>query len=329
MVVLGTKQEYFNAVWVKNEWSRYLSLIKGGAKKTLIPAYQDMDPYDLPEEFSHLQAQDMTKLGFMQDLIRGIKKITASDEPKAVVKETVVVNNAPVSASVAPLLERAFMFLEDGKWAEADEYCEKVLDSEPKNAEAYLGKLMAELRVKAKDKLKDVAQPFDNLDNCTKAGRFDSTIAEKLKADNEFIRNRNEESRKLGIYNEAFNKMKHAVSEDDYKAVARAFESIKGFKDADAKAKECCEKAEVARKDEIYNSAIEKMADNTISGYETAIEKFNSVIDWKDSRTQINECNAKIKDLQIAQEKAEAERKRKAEEARIAAEKAKAKKKSS
>lgn len=41
----------------------------------LIPAYKDMDPYDLPEEFSHLQAQDMGKLGFMQDLIRGIKKI--------------------------------------------------------------------------------------------------------------------------------------------------------------------------------------------------------------------------------------------------------------
>ena len=65
MVVLGTKPEYFNAVWVKNEWSRYLALIKNGAKKMLIPAYKDMDPYDLPDEFSHLQAQDMSKLGFM------------------------------------------------------------------------------------------------------------------------------------------------------------------------------------------------------------------------------------------------------------------------
>ena len=59
MVVLGTKPEYFNAVWVKNEWSRYLALVKNsGGKKMLIPSYKDMDPYDLPEEFSHLQAQD-------------------------------------------------------------------------------------------------------------------------------------------------------------------------------------------------------------------------------------------------------------------------------
>ena len=75
MVVVGTKPEYFNAVWVKNEWSRFLKLIKSNKNKILIPAYKEMDPYDLPDEFSHLQAQDMSKLGFMQDLIRGIKKI--------------------------------------------------------------------------------------------------------------------------------------------------------------------------------------------------------------------------------------------------------------
>ena len=94
MVVLGTRPEHFNAVWVKNEWSRFLVLIKNGTNKTLIPAYRDMDPYDLPEEFSHLQAQDMSKLGFMQDLTRGIKKIVEADAPKATVKETIVATAA-------------------------------------------------------------------------------------------------------------------------------------------------------------------------------------------------------------------------------------------
>ena len=55
MVVLGTKPEHFNAVWVKNEWSRYLALVKqSGGKKVLISAYRAMDPYDLPAEFSYL-----------------------------------------------------------------------------------------------------------------------------------------------------------------------------------------------------------------------------------------------------------------------------------
>ena len=93
MVVLGTKPEYFNAVWVKNEWSRYLALLKGGAQKVLIPAYRDMDPYDLPEEFSYLQAQDMSRLGFMQDLIRGIRKIIGSPDSQVKEKEVTYVHS--------------------------------------------------------------------------------------------------------------------------------------------------------------------------------------------------------------------------------------------
>ncbi len=80
MIVIGTRPEHFQSVWVKNEWSRYLSLIKNGERKMLIPAYRDMDPYDLPEEFSHLQALDMSRLGFAQDLLYGIGRIFRNDE---------------------------------------------------------------------------------------------------------------------------------------------------------------------------------------------------------------------------------------------------------
>ena len=79
MLVFGTKYEYFNAVWVKNEWSRFLQLISKGEKKTLIPCYRDIDVYDMPKEFHHLQSQDMAKVGAIQDLVRGIGKIVAAN----------------------------------------------------------------------------------------------------------------------------------------------------------------------------------------------------------------------------------------------------------
>lgn len=143
MVVLGTRPEYFNAVWVKNEWSRYLALIRSGAKKVLIPAYRDMDPYDLPEEFSHLQAQDMSKLGFMQDLIRGVKKLTEDAAPKqSNAKETVVVQQNAVTGNVQALLDRGNMALEDGEWEKADGFFEDVLNQNARCAEAYIGKLL-------------------------------------------------------------------------------------------------------------------------------------------------------------------------------------------
>ena len=49
MVVVGTKPEYFNSVWIRNEWSRYLILMQNDKNRTMIPAYKDIDPYDLPD----------------------------------------------------------------------------------------------------------------------------------------------------------------------------------------------------------------------------------------------------------------------------------------
>ncbi|MCI6711658.1 MAG: toll/interleukin-1 receptor domain-containing protein [Firmicutes bacterium] len=247
MVVIGTKPEYFNAVWVRNEWSRYLALIKNGERKVLIPAYRDMDPYDLPEEFSHLQAQDMSKLGFMQDLIRGIKKLAAPEEKTTTVKETVVVNNGNVN--IAPLLKRAFMFLEDGNFKEADEYCEKVLDQDPENAQAYLGKLMAEMVVRKQESLKDCADPtFRNSSNYEKVLRFgDEKLRNELRGYSKYIEERNENARKTGIYERAVNVMNSADKEKQYQTAIDLFKAIPGYKDSDEKIIECQNRIEELR----------------------------------------------------------------------------------
>ena len=75
MLVVGIEEKNFNAVWVKNEWSRYLEMMKQDKNKSLIPVYSKIDAYKLPEEFSMLQAQSMDKIGAIQDLTRGVKKL--------------------------------------------------------------------------------------------------------------------------------------------------------------------------------------------------------------------------------------------------------------
>ena len=313
MVVLGTKPEYFNAVWVKNEWSRYLSLVRqSGGKKALIPAYKDMNPYDLPDEFSHLQAQDMSKLGFMQDLIRGIKKLAQAEEPKTtVVRETVVTGG---NANTAPLLERAFLFLEDGKWDDADSYCEKVLDIDPKNTEAYLGKLMADVHARKREQLADSAYPFDGSDNYRKVLRFgNEKLADELRGYNARIKERNETARRQGIYDTAVKAMNEADTENEYQSAADAFAGIPGFKDADMLAQQCREKAEVCRKDAIYASAAEEMEEDTIESRGAAIEIFQTISGWKDADGQILVCRRKIEEIKAKEEadRLEAERRAK------------------
>ena len=311
MVVLGTKAEHFNAVWVKNEWSRYLALVKdSGGKKVLIPAYRDMDPYDLPEEFSHLQAQDMSKLGFMQDLIRGIKKLTTDDEPKTVVKETITIS--PTAASAAPLLKRAFMFLEDEEWAKADDFCEQVLNIDPENAEAYLGKLMAELKVKNRASLKNYPQPFDGYNNYRKVLRFgNEKLVSEVKGYIAEIRERNEKERLEGIYSDAVAEMK-VGDEESYKAAAAKFSSIHGYKNADDLAKECLDIAESCRKDSIYASGRSQMTGNAVSNYEAAINTFRTISGWKDADEHVLVCKKKIEEIKAKEEAARIEAIRKA-----------------
>ena len=319
MVVLGTKPEFFKAVWVRNEWSRYLALIKQGQKKMLIPAYKDMDPYDLPEEFSHLQAQDMSKLGFMQDLIRGIKKIAEADTPKStVVKETVISGG---NANTAPLLKRAFMFLEDGDWNSANEYCEKVLDIDPENPSAYLGKLLSELRVRKQESLKDCAAPFDHRNNYKKAVRFaDEKLKAALTGYIEHINTRNENTRLDGIYTSAKNAMSEANTESAYKEAAHLFESIDEYQDSAALAQACYEKAEVARKDSVLAEGKAKMSGEVISNYETAIKLLESISGWKDVDEQVIACQRKIEEIKAKEEAERLEKERQAEIARKEAE---------
>ena len=166
MIVVGTKPEYFQAPWVKNEWSRFLSLIKNGEKKKLIPAYRDMDPYDMPEEFAHLQAQDMSKIGFVQQLIRGIKLLVPKNEPAPVpvaAAAPMQATAAAPSANIPDLMRRAKVFLEDENWSNTIQCAEEAIFADPTCSDAHLYLLLAKFRVTTIAKLSDYTG--DNLDN--------------------------------------------------------------------------------------------------------------------------------------------------------------------
>ena len=75
MIHITSSGENSDAVWVKNEWSRYLALASKDGNKTFIPIYFDMDKTELPNEFENIASYDMQKEGFQQELIRGIKKL--------------------------------------------------------------------------------------------------------------------------------------------------------------------------------------------------------------------------------------------------------------
>ena len=170
MIVVGTRREYMDAVWVKNEWSRYLSIMRKERDRVLLPCYRDMDPYDMPEALSVLQSYDMSKIGFMQDLVHGIGKIIRLEKEESTHgtgEELIYMGN-----QIEPLMKRITIFLEDGDFDKADEYCERILNTDPENVKAYLFKCMAAEGVRTEQELLQAGGRIRENKDFQKALRF-------------------------------------------------------------------------------------------------------------------------------------------------------------
>lgn len=286
MVVLGTKEEYFNAVWVKNEWSRFLALIRDGKKKILIPAYRDMDPYDLPEEFSHLQAQDMSKLGFMQDLIRGIKKLVGVEKKPQMELEGEPSGN--IQNDIEPLLIRTAMFLEDENWEKADEYAERILDMNPKCAQAYLDKMMAELHVSKIEKLVELKENFEkNMYYIKFLQHANEKSARQVKLYLFELKNRL-------TYEEAISALNHANNISEYDFAKNKFNTIIEYKDAKIQVERCKKKKEELIENTLNDLVFEMKNAQERWQFKNILDELHKLECYKDVSAYCEECENMI-----------------------------------
>ncbi len=321
MLAIGTKPAYFKAPWVRNEWSRYLKLIAKDRSRLLIPCYRDMDPYDLPDEFSHLQAQDMSKIGFIQDIIHGISKVIKKNAAKP--KES---TPTVVSGAAAPLVKRAFLYLEDGEFDQAVACCERALDTDPEYAEAYLAKLMASRGVKLRKTLGACNIPIENDPLYKKAYRFGSPelreelehysreIAKVIKMETE--RREAEERARLKAEQERLQALENAYkaaticfNKHDYEQALGLYTKLKGFRDSGKKAAECRDLLnQLRRNEEIYvrvktdieasigRDSFYDFPNNTML-VEDWKNKLYGIRDYKDASDLIRRCQGMIEEI--------------------------------
>ena len=278
MLVIGSKPEYFNAVWVKNEWSRYLALMAKDRKRLLIPCYRGMDPYDLPDELSALQSQDMSKIGFMQDILRGVRKVLAAEKkpeaPKTQPQPAAVVS--PVQGSASALLRRAFLALEDGEFDRADDFCEQALNLDPENAEAYLGKLMAELKVRKPEQLTEQTASFENDANYKNILRFGSAD-EKARAQ-EYAR-----KRRLRML---LGELSKADSVEACSKIRQQLQAVGKVSGLEAALEECDRKIEGINLRH-YEYAVDQQKRGSLTA---ALEAFRKLGNYGDSAARMQQC---------------------------------------
>ncbi len=241
MLLVTTSNEHCNAPWVKNEWSRYLDFIKNDVSRSLIPVIKDMSPYELPDELQKLQVLDLNKIGAKQDLIRGVIKITG--------KETVSHTVSNNIANTDSLLKRANMFLEDGDFKSADEYFDRILDNDPENGDAYLGKLLCEFNADSIDSLLSVETSIENSINYKKAIRYlsDKSVyidsSETLKNIADRIKNENANKE----YKSLLQLIDSAKTISDYSNIIIIAEKISWYSNTNELIDECNKKINIIK----------------------------------------------------------------------------------
>lgn len=91
MIVFGERPEYFNAVWVKNEWTRFRAMIERGEKdkNSLVTVYKNMSPNDLPAGLRSRQSLDASEIKFFDILKNHIDKIINAPKERTLVDDFV------------------------------------------------------------------------------------------------------------------------------------------------------------------------------------------------------------------------------------------------
>jgi len=200
-------------------------------------------------------------------------------------------------------LKRAVLFAEDGDFAKADEYCEKVLNMDPQNAIAYCIKLMTELKVQSIDEILNTKSPLDNNNNFKKILRF---------GNEELVNKFNDIN--LSIKQSLYGQAKQLVPTNPKKAL-RIFETISDYEESEFYISNC--KGEISDNKKKcfkkikrisiiilaiilvvvaifkfivpainYNKATELMNNGK---YQEAIAKFTELGDYKDSKEMCKE----------------------------------------
>ena len=230
----------------------------------------------------------MGKVGALNDLLRGIKKIL----PKSA---TISPDSGVSSYSVSSLLDRGYLFLEDEEWDKADAIFERVLDLEPRNPNAYLGKMLIQSGCKNLEELLQSPIVISTLRDYKSYVRFsDDEIIQKVK-EHDIIKKEYDEK-----YQNAVSKLSEYTKTEELAEAISVLESLGDYNNSSSTANKwkavlfSKRKAEAQRK---YDEAMEHMKARSIQRTLEAREFFAELGDFSDAEAKLIECDNLIAEL--------------------------------
>ena len=191
------------------------------------------------------------------------------------------------------LIKRAFIFMADNDFDEAERYFEQALRQDPENSQAYLGKLMAELKVHNTDELIKIAKPLKDEKLFQRALNF-AKGDEKTQLES-YVETQ-EQNFTEQKYIKALDYKVRIASSSDAQNVIKILASIVPYKDSETLIQELEQKKEeLEALEKKYMNAcvarrnVEKDAKPDIEKFNRVAEMFEEISDYKDSKSLAEE----------------------------------------
>lgn len=193
------------------------------------------------------------------------------------------------------LIKQAFRHLRNQDWSRADYCCDQAIALEPKNAMAYLGKLLAEQKCREPKELAQCSVPFDRSEHFRALMEVaDPQLAQTMGACLHRIEKRGKMAQIADFYQKQVAAMEAATRESQLHQIARAFAKLGGYQDSQERAQECLRRAEVLRRDSIYHSALSAQENaETEDDFRSAAALFAKIPGWRDANVRHVDCQNK------------------------------------
>ena len=156
MILVGTKPEYLNSTWVKNEWKRYLQRMQNDTSRHIIPVLKEMSVSDLPADIPAGDARIYEGRKTLLELTDGVLNYTKKG----------AVADVDEKKAVQLIVENMKQALARKDFKAVNSESEKILmNYDAHNGEAFYYRLLAEYEVDKPVKLKDLKQDWTQSNN--------------------------------------------------------------------------------------------------------------------------------------------------------------------
>lgn len=119
-----------------------------------------------------------------------------------------------------------------------------------------------------------------------------------------------EEKKLNDLYEKALQELKNAHTETGFLSAKEKFKKLGDYRDSKNKVRECDELIQAEKNELLYIKARNLQSTNNIKQIEEAITIYKQIINYKDSKQQIENCSRKIEEITQKAEQEEQERER-------------------